>query len=45
MNPKNPEEPTTREEYEALSFRDSGYGIGEDDYDDCDDYEEEDDEE
>lgn len=44
MTPKNPEEQTTREEYEALSFRDSGYGIGEDNYDDDYEEEEEDDE-
>jgi hypothetical protein len=46
MNPRNPEQPTTRAEYEAEAFQDRGEGIGEDDFfDDLNDFEEEEDEE
>ena len=37
---------TTREEYRAMEYRDSGYGIGEDDYfDEVNEIEEEEEEE
>jgi hypothetical protein len=46
MNPRNPEQPTSRAEYEAEAFRESGYGQGEEDFfDDLGDFEEEEDEE
>ena len=38
-------QPTTSEEYRAMEFRDSGYGIGEDDYfDEANEFDEEEDE-
>ena len=46
MDPRNPETPTTRAEYEADNFRESGYGRGEEDFfDDLGDFEEEEEDE
>ena len=43
---KEEKQAITREEYRAMEFRDSGYGIGEDDYfDEVNDFEEEEEEE
>ena len=43
---KEEKQATTREEYQAMEFNDSGYGLGEDDYfDEVNEFDEEEDEE
>lgn len=43
---KEEKQATTREEYRAMEYRDSGYGLGEDDYfDELSEFEEEEEEE